>query len=431
VKRSLAILATLVTLVACTSNGSSESGPSGSAAAPVKIEMWHGQTDTAAKALTDLAKEFNASHPDIQVEMSSGGTDTDGMLPKVTTAIAAGTYPDIAYMYGSWGGNLATSPAIADITQQVQDPSIDWNDFWPAGRETVTINGKVIGFPAIIDNLSVIYNKDLFDAAHVPYPSNDWTWDDFRATAKKLTDPSKNIYGVNYPVSGDEDTVWRFWPFLWQAGGEVLSDDQTKAEFNSQAGVDALTLWQQMAVTDKSVYLDPNDNKAEPLFTGGHLAMYVSGPWEVPVLQENHMNWGDAVMPSFDGTTHETISGPDMWAVFNQSPERVQAAVTFLSWFSQPEQQLKWMDAAGSLPIRQSITESPDYANYLKAYPGIEAMVENLKNAVHVRPAVTQYPRISKEVGDSIAAVLLGEMQPADALNKAAEATDSLLGVPV
>ena len=84
-----------------------------------------------------------------------------------------------------------------------------------------------------------------------------------------------------------------------------------------------------------------------------------------------------------------------------------------------------------SLPIRKSITESPDYANYLKAYPGIEAMVSNLQNAVHVRPAVTQYPRISKEVGDSIAAVLLGEKQPADALNEAAQATDSLLGVPV
>ena len=120
-----------------------------------------------------------------------------------------------------------------------------------------------------------------------------------------------------------------------------------------------------------------------------------------------------------------------MWAVFDQSPERVQAAVTFLSWFSQPEQQLKWMVAAGSLPIRKSITESPDYANYLKTYPGIEAMVSNLQNAVHVRPAVTQYPRISKEVGDSIAAVLLGEKQPAEALNEAAQATDSLLGVPV
>src|SRR5206468_3002129 len=115
-KRRLALAAILVLAVACTSGSSSEAGPSGAGGGVIKLQMWHGQTDTAAKAISQLVDEFNASHPDIQVTPSSGGTDTDGMLPKVTTAIAAGTYPDIAYMYGSWGGNLATSPAIADIT---------------------------------------------------------------------------------------------------------------------------------------------------------------------------------------------------------------------------------------------------------------------------------------------------------------------------
>src|SRR5437762_8047565 len=99
-KRTLALAALLALAVACTSNGSSGTGPSGQAGGGVvKIEMWHGQTDTAAKAISGLVDEFNATHPGIQVTASSGGTDTDGMLPKVTTAIAAGTYPDIAYMY--------------------------------------------------------------------------------------------------------------------------------------------------------------------------------------------------------------------------------------------------------------------------------------------------------------------------------------------
>jgi multiple sugar transport system substrate-binding protein len=429
VKRALATLSILTLAAACTSNGS-DGGDTTSPGGKMQIEMWHGQSDTAKKALDKLVAEFNSTHDDVEVVASSGGTTPDGMLPKVTTAIAAGTQPDIAYMYGSWGGNLAQSPAIADISQQVQDPSVNWSDFWPAARGTVTVDGKVIGFPAVIDNLSVIYNKDLFDAAGVDYPSPDWTWEDFRATAKALRDPSKNIYGVNYPVTGDEDTVWRFWPFLWQAGGEVLSSDGTQATFNSDAGVQALTLWQQMAVDDQSVYLDPTDEKAEPLFTSDHLAMFVSGPWEVPVLQENHMNWGDAVMPSADGTTHETISGPDMWAVFDNGEARVHASVEFMTWLSEPEQQLVWMRAAGSLPLRQSIEDDPGYADWLDTYPGIQAMVDNLSNAVHTRPAVPQYPRISKAVGDAVAAVLLGRADPKEALDQAAQATDALLVVP-
>jgi multiple sugar transport system substrate-binding protein len=55
----------------------------------------------------------------------------------------------------------------------------------------VSPGGKVIGFPALIDNLSVIYNKKLFAAAGVPAPSPNWTWDQFRAVAKKLTDPGQ------------------------------------------------------------------------------------------------------------------------------------------------------------------------------------------------------------------------------------------------
>jgi multiple sugar transport system substrate-binding protein len=435
VKRALIVAAALsIVAAACTSDGSdanSGAGTDEAAGGPVQIELWHGQVDTAKKAMDDAVEEFNASQDDVEVVVSSGGVTPDQMLPKVTTAIASGTYPDIAYMYGSWGGNLATSPAIADLTSIVAQPDVNWEDFWPAARETATVDGKVIGFPAIIDNLSVVYNKKVFDDAGVDYPSPDWTWDEFRQTAAELTDPSKNIYGVNYPVTGSEDTVWRFWPFLWQAGGEVLTEDGTQATFNSDAGVEALTFWQQMAVEDGSVYLDPTEEKSEPLFTSGHLAMFITGPWEVPVLEEQDMNWGDQVLPSYDGTTHETIAGPDMWAVFDNGEARVQAAAEFLTWFTGPGPQLEyWMKGAGSLPLRESIQEDPGYKDYLDAFPGIDAMADNLANALHTRPAVTQYPRISKAIGDSISAVLLGEMQPKEALDQAAQQANAFLNVP-
>ena len=152
---------------ACTSDGpDANSGTSaGGTSGPVQVELWHGQVDTAKKAMDAAVEEFNASQDDVEVVVSSGGVSPDQMLPKVTTAIASGTYPDIAYMYGSWGGNLATSPAIADLTSFVAQPEVNWEDFWPAARNTATVDGKVIGFPAIIDNLSVVYNKKVFDDA--------------------------------------------------------------------------------------------------------------------------------------------------------------------------------------------------------------------------------------------------------------------------
>ena len=75
-----------------------------------------------------------------------------------------------------------------------------------------------------------------------------------------------------------------------------------------------------MAVVDESVFLDPNDAKAEPLFTGGHLGMFVTGPWEVPVLQESGWKWGAQVLPGLNGD-HQTVSGPDNWAMLDHGAE--------------------------------------------------------------------------------------------------------------
>lgn len=69
------------------------------------------------------------------------------------------------------------------------------------------------------------YRKDLFDAAGVPYPKNDWTWDDFYEICRKLTDPARGIYGVRYWRGKHESWCWV--SLLWSAGAEVMTyDDQ-------------------------------------------------------------------------------------------------------------------------------------------------------------------------------------------------------------
>lgn len=424
----IGIATSIVATAACTGGSSESDQPSGQNGT-VTIQFWHGQQQAAARVLTKLVDEFNASHPDVQVDVSSGGVTVDEMLPKVISAIAAGTYPDVVYLYGSWAANIAKSGKTVDLSDRVNEPGFHWDDFWESSKQIVSPGGKVIGFPALIDNLSVIYNKNIFDQAGMPYPSPDWTWDDFRQIAKELTDPAKHIYGVNYPVSGSLDTVWRFFPGLWQRGGQIISDDGSQAMFNSQGGIDNLTLWQQMATVDDSVFFDPNDAKAEPLFTSGHLAMFVSGPWEVQVLEEAGVNWGDQVLPGYNGD-HQTVSGPDNWVILDRGTDRVNASIEFLQWLTAPEQELEWMMATASLPVRPSIMDLPGYQDFLDKYPGIEAMADNLENAKNAMPTLTQWPRIVDGLGQAIASVLLGRAEPKEALDQAAQEADALLVVP-
>ena len=174
------------------------------------IIQWHGNVDQERTATDAAAAKFNASGAGFKVKPVFVG-NSDYILQKVLTATAAGKYPDITYLYGSWMANIAKSPKLVTLDDYIaQTPDFNWDDFFPAEREAATVDGKVVGIPALVDNLALVYNKDMFDKANLEYPTADWTWDDFRAAAQKLTDTAAGNYGWAYVNDASEDTVWRY-----------------------------------------------------------------------------------------------------------------------------------------------------------------------------------------------------------------------------
>ncbi|HSS67366.1 MAG TPA: ABC transporter substrate-binding protein [Nocardioidaceae bacterium] len=390
--------------------------------AKVTITWWTGQAADAEKLLEKLAGQYESEHPNVTIDASAGAATTDDLLQKLQTGFASGEYPDISYAYGSWASQLGASGRTLDISDQVNAAGSGWDEFPEAARLTASPDGVVIGLPAVVDNLGLIYNTKLFDAAGLDYPTNDWTWDDFRTAAKALTDSSRNQYGTAYPVSGTEDTTWRFWPQVWQNGGEVLDADGQPA-FNSQAGVDALEMWRQMAVEDKSVYLDQNGEKYAPSFASGNIGMIISGPWELYNLKQAGTDYGVTFLPGTDGS-HQTISGPDVWVMLDHNdPDRAAATYDFINWLTEPAQDVKWNVAYGNLPLRESAASTPQFQAFVKEYPGGDVFFENLNNATTPRPTVIGYTEMSSAVADAIDRVLLANADPKEELDKAADAS--------
>jgi multiple sugar transport system substrate-binding protein len=420
-----------VGIVAASLTGCSSGGGSSAldTEAKVKLTWWTGQADQAETILEKLAKQYEQEHPNVTIDVSSGAPSTDDLLQKLSASFAGGTYPDVSYAFGSWASQLESSGRTLDITKQVAAKSVGWDQFSGAARGTAQPTGrKTIGFPAVVDNLALFYDKTLFDKAHLSYPTDQWTWDDFRAAAKKLTDASTDTYGYGYSVSGSEETTWQFWPHLWQNGGEVLSADGKKATFDSTAGVDALTLLRDMAITDKSVYLDQTDEKFTQLFAGGHIGMVTSGPWELSDLKTAKTDYGVTLLPGTNGD-HQTVSGPDVWTLFDhKDANRSYWAYQFTKWLTDPKQDIAWNVAYGNLPLRESETSSPEFQAQVKALPGLDLLAANTANAKHARPTVTGYNRVSEAIGDAISQVLQGQGTPAAALKTAATKADQALG---
>ncbi|OBC17071.1 sugar transporter [Mycobacterium sp. 852013-50091_SCH5140682] len=396
----------------------------GSSSGPVEIAVWHGYQDTEGEVFKGLIEQYNKAHPDVRVKELYSSNDL--VLQKVLTAVRGGSAPDVAYMFGSWSPNIAKIPSVVDMSKVVSAPDWNWDDFYPAERQAATVGDKIVGVPALVDNLAVVYNKKLFADAGVAPPTASWTWDDFRSAAAKLTDPAKGQYGWLIPADGSEDTVWHYVPMLWEAGGDVLTPGGDRAAFNSEAGVKALTALQQMAVTDKSLYLDTTNENGPKLMNSGKVAMLVTGPWDLSQLSD--IEYGVQVMPTFAGGAHQTISGPDNWVVFNNGDKRKQAAIDFVKWLTAPEQVRAFSLGTGDLPTRVSVGQDPAFRDKLnEKLPGSATFVENLANVKKVRPTVEQYPAISEALGQAIVAVMLGKEQPVDALNSAARAADAAL----
>ncbi len=412
-------------LAGCSTSGASAPADT---KAPVTLTWWTGQVQQQQALLVKMAAEFHKDHPNVTINVSSGAPTTDDLLQKITAGFASNQYPDISYAYGSWTGELASSGRMQDITKLVAQPSVHWDQFPASGRQTATPAGKTIGFPSVVDNLTLLYNKKIFDQAHVAYPTNTWTWDQFRTAAKALTNPTKQIYGTAYPVDGSEDTTWRLWPLLWQNGGQIVSANGKKSAFDSPAGVASLSFLQQMAVKDKSVYLDQTDAKFEPLFTSGRIAMIPDGPWLLSNMKDAHMDYGVTFLPGTNGN-HTTVSGPDIWALFDhKDANRSYWSYQFTKWLTDPAQDVRYSLALGNLPMRPAAEQNtPEYKAFLKQYPGVDVMIANFANVKYARPTEQGYPGLSTAVGKAVADVLQGQGTPAAALKTAAAAADTAL----
>jgi len=436
-KRSwwLAVSLVFVLIAAACTGGGGGGESTGASAGPIHLVMWIGYTPPPPVnesfeylSIERMVKEFEQQNPNVTIELQY--VNSDNALQKATVALQGNKQPDISYQYGTNMAQLATSPKLVDLTSRVNEAGYDWNDFYAGERAVATVNGKVYGVPALVDNLAVVYNKDLFAKAGLTEPGPDWTWDELRTDAKALTDPANKVFGLVFPADASETMVWQYIPMLWAAGGDILNADNTEAAFNSEAGVRALTTLTDIA-QDGSLYLDyqPDSGKYGQLFNSGKIGMVITGPWDLSGFPD--VNYGVQFMPSFDqGGSHETIAGPDNWVIFDNGPERVDASWQFLSFMTSPEQVLQDSLDTSHMPTRSSVAAMSEFADFYTKYPGTQVFVDNLANVLKARPQIPQYPRISTALGQALVSALKGEATPQDALDQAAEQANGFLAIP-
>jgi multiple sugar transport system substrate-binding protein len=178
---------------------------------------------------------------------------------------------------------------------------------------------------------------------------------------------------------------------------------------------------------DKLVYADtkPGSETMYQIFNSGKMAMVATGPWELPDFVEATTEYGVVPLPSYSGK-RVTIAGPDTWTVFDNGSAKVKAAVQFLQYLTSGEQDVQWATQAGSLPLRNSTTESAAWKEHLTTTVGLNVFTDALQYA-KTRPTVRTYPRLSEPLGQAIVKMLMNQGSPEDALREVARAANAAL----
>jgi multiple sugar transport system substrate-binding protein len=388
----------------------------------VELKFWNYWDGTNKQAIEALVKEFNETHPYIHV--SSVYIGWGELLPKLMAAAAGGEVPEVAIGDLVWMSKLARTGILKPLDEYVKE--IDYEDFYPEMRKIGQYNNKIYSLPVSANNLQLFYNKDIFRANGLDPEDPPDTWEELMEVAKKCSNPENGIYGMELYTQTGEGLTWQFQVYLWQAGGEFLSADLSRAAFNSSAGKKALQFWVDLIETGASL--------AGPwgLFGQGKAAMVMDGTWMVGGWRPGGwapatFDWGTALMPIPTGGERATNMGGEQIFIFQTTPTKEDAAWEFVKWLTSKEIQIKWDILTSFMPIRASVAEDPVYIAWATTTePRLLPFIEGQQYA-HARPMVPQYPEISDAFSEELQKALYGTVSVDEALANAEARVNEIL----
>jgi multiple sugar transport system substrate-binding protein len=398
-----------------------------SAAGPVEV-TWMVAVGPDRPMFEKLLRRFHELHPDIRVRpMWVPGSQYH---PKLKTLIAAGKPPDLFSSGDVWVAYEL--PFLADLSDLVQRDAaeLELDDFYPELLQACQYSGRQILLPRWFNIALLYYNRTIFDEAHEPYPSPDWTWDDYIDAAKRLTrrhgprDSDVDVWGSTVTTGW-----WGEWLiYVRQAGGDLFSDDMNRCLLDSRQAIDGMRFY-----FDK-IYrhgVSPRPGRGpDKGFMSGKIAMEFgghTGNW-ITYNQIPGFEWDVQVLPRGPATRSGGEFANDSFGVAKASPHR-EAAWEFVKFLSSKES-VRLHVENGYLPVRKSVTKEMLSRPERKTNPrNSMAAYEQLKYAQQV-PRSPDYIEIAMEViQPDVDRMLDKQLDVADTCRSAAESANRFIRV--
>ena len=392
-------------------------------AEPVTISFssWH----TAGSAVFEaLRTQFQELHPTITVDFED--VPAEEATDRLTTRIAGGNPPDVAFMDQSAVVDFASRNALVDLGPYIEQSSaVVIDDYVDAFLEASYWEGNVFGLPMSGETTGLFYRTDLFEAAGITAPPT--TWEEFEAAAQALTDTENRTYGF---ITFATEAAYYWYPWLWQNGGSLLSEDGSQIVFNSAEGKEAAEFYVRLADYSPSDYLNSNSYDGRIAFAEGQVAMYVAGAWFAGVMMGEYPDitgkWSAAPLPERKQCA-TTVAGDTL--VIPAVSKNHDASWKWIEFLSAPQNLLLLTQGTPEspttlLPTRTSLLENPaTFANN----PVMEGFAEQMACGITNTAPNPRYGEVEALLNDALGRAIYGETDAATALDEAAAEGQAIL----
>lgn len=348
----------------------------------LKMATWDKDSTAYLQPVLDAYKEKN---PDVTIELVD--ISSAEYQDKLSVMLAGGSDDiDIITVKDIPGyASMVNKNQLEPLTEYVNKDSVNL-DLYSGTTEQITIDNELYAIPFRSDFWLLYYNKDLFDAAGVEYPTNDMTWAEYEELARKMTSGSgvDAVYGSHYHT-------WRSTvqlPAILDGKNSIIQEDYSflRPYYEMVLGM------QKDKVVMDYASLKTGSVHYTGVFENEQAAMLPMGSWFVGTLISDiakgnaEMNWGVVKYPHAEGVEAGTTLGTITSLAINSASSQKDAAWDFIKFFS-GEEGAEIVAETGTFPA----IKTSDIVNVIAAKEGFPTD-ENSKSALETYKTYLEMP---------------------------------------
>lgn len=394
-----------------------------------------------ATVIERATRQWNERNPHKQVELQIILTNYDELHRALTTAVAEGTAPDMVLIDCVWIAGFADAGFLIPLDEL----DADWthneyaNDLYPPFVEANYFGGHFYGLQVQGDLSLLWYRKDWFDAEGLKPPAD---WDELLTIARHFARPDvRKRYGLSpYPLiftggrAAGEATVYNLLPFLWSAGGTIMTDGHVS--LNSEASRAAVRFIGDLVTQHEIASPDITNWQwygVPQRMARGEAAMALGGSYEILNMLEES-DWEEAeflervgyrLPPAAPGREPVATAGGMSYAILRQS-QHPQLAMDILKLAVDKDIIAEFCQTTYQYSTKPSMRDvfTPDVSPLL-------SKISHLLSAVRARPLTPEYVKVSEQLQTMFESVITNSASAEDAVRRAAEFIGAITGLPL